>query len=135
MLKNKISKKNIYLYSSSTEVMTKVACLLDKPEDVVKLDSRLKVSKADFSLAIFLVTLRNRLQSPDGTLSAMDEAEKLNYYMKLKARLEMNLFGFQEIHKRVSKYEPDWAIQLAIFMDETPLIIEAVSGLQNVFNV
>ena len=105
--------------------MTKVACLADTPDDVIQIDKRLKWSKPEFSLAMFLVTQRDALNAQN--VPSMTESEKLNFYKKLKARIDFNMFGGVAL-KRVANYDLRWAGQLAIFMNENSTLVDEITG-------
>ena len=103
--------------------MTKLTVLADSTDDVIKMDKRLKWSKQEFALAMFLVKLSEKV-----AMVEEDDLQRFEFYKRLMARTKFNLFGFTEIHKRVKTYDQAWVVQLAIFNNESPNLIERLTG-------
>ena len=110
--------------------MTKLIVLADSIDDVIKMDQRLKWSKQEFSLAMFLIKLSEKV-----AMVKEDDLQRFEFYKRLMARTAFNLFGFNEIHRRVKTYEQAWVVQLAIFNNETSNLIERLNGESCTFSM
>jgi len=106
-------------------VMTKLTVLADSTDDVLKMDKRLKWSKQEFALAMFLVKLAEKV-----AMVEEGDLQRFEFYKRLMARTKFNLFGFTEIHKRVKTYDQAWVVQLAIFNNESPNLIERLTDYE-----
>lgn len=84
---------------------------------VEKIDKKLKWSKSEFGAAVAISKLSSH---------RVPEENKVEFYLKLRARLRLNMFTKTEIHKRISAFDEDWAVQLAIYNDESPDVVQAI---------
>lgn len=103
--------------SSYASPMVKVAVLAGSPLMVETIDKKLKWSKSEFGAAVAIIKLSSH-RVPDNN--------KVEFYLKLRARLRLNMFTKTEIHKRISAFDEDWAVQLAIYNEESPDVVQAV---------
>jgi len=97
--------------------MVKVAVLAGSPLMVETINKKLKWSKSEFGAAVAITKLSSH-RVPDNN--------KVEFYLKLRARLRLNMFTKTEIHNRISAFDEDWAVQLAIYNEESPDVVQAV---------
>jgi hypothetical protein len=99
--------------------MVKVAVLAGSPLVVETIDKKLKWSKSEFGAAVAITKLSSH-RVPD--------TNKVEFYLKLRARLRLNMLTKTEIHKRISAFDEDWAVQLAIYNEESHDVVQAIKG-------